>query len=238
MCKSKPKVLILGIYLANKDNKVRHLIEEFNTSKSFDVTQKWVALNGEPPCTLVEASTALRITEKVPKFNLINKLLLDVDLYDFDYLIVSDDDITLPKEFLDNYINLQNKYGFSLCQPARTKNSYLDHAIVKEVDNTEARQTKFVEIGPLFSVRREAFDLITPFDEEAPMGWGLDFVWPKILSSKNLIMGIIDKTPVDHSHRKPFSQYDGGAALIKMKAYLRIHDHLDPQDAFTVVKKY
>lgn len=229
-----PRVLIVGIYLANKTNTITHLTAEFSRSKQLQVDQKWAALNGLPPTASVMEVTAITESGFIPKFTLINRLLSDTALADYDFIIVCDDDIFLPKHFLDCFIELQIKHDFSLCQPARTHNSYLDHAIVEVVDGLEARETRFVEIGPIFCVRKDAFDVLMPFDEEAPMGWGLDFVWPALMERKQLRMGIVDAVTADHSLRKPFTQYDGNKANDDMLRYLATREHLTPEEAFTV----
>jgi hypothetical protein len=234
----KRRVLVLGIYLADRKNTVEHLVAEFASSKDFDVEQRWAALNGESPSAKVDHVTTLKITGRIPKFTLINRLISEISLSDYDFLIVSDDDITLPRGFLDSFLDRQCLYDFALAQPARTHNSYLDHSIVEVVDGLEARETCFVEIGPLFCMSKGVFSTLLPFDEKAPMGWGLDFVWPAILQPAGFKMGIVDAVTVDHSHRKPFTQYDGGAALQGMHSYLATCPHLEQSEAFVVLHEY
>lgn len=232
------RVLVLGIYLANKENTVQHLVKALSKSRQYHVDQRWIALNGKPPSTKVSAVTCLQITGIVPKFELINRLLSQVNLNDYRFILVCDDDITVPDGFIDKFLEQQTQYDFALAQPARTHNSYLDHAIVEAVDNLSARQTRFVEIGPIFSVRHDAFNLLLPFDEQAPMGWGLDFVWPVIIDSAGLKMGIIDAILADHSLRKPFTQYDGNKTFEAMQQFLQHRPHLEPHEAFVVLNEF
>lgn len=232
------RMLVVGIYLANKKNTVEHLVKAFGSSRNLRVDQRWVSLNGSPPSARVARVTSLKIEGRIPKFTLINRLLSGVDLSEYDYLIVCDDDITVPHGFLERLLDCQSLYDFALAQPARTHNSYLDHSIVEVVDDLDARQTRFVEIGPLFSLRKDVFSTLLPFDEDAPMGWGLDFVWPAVLQSAGFKMGIVDAVTVDHSHRKPFTQYDGGTALQGMQAYLATRPHLEQGEAFVVLHEY
>ena len=234
---SGQRVLVLGIYLANKPNTVTHLVREFSRSRRCRIEQRWVALNGSPPNRRVARVTTLRAEGVVPKFTLINQLLAQVSPEDYDFVVVCDDDITLPSQFVDDFITRQDRHGFALAQPARTHQSYLDHALVEVREGLDARQTRFVEIGPVFCVRKDAFSLLLPFDERAPMGWGLDFVWPVLIEAAGLRMGIIDATPVDHSLRKPFTQYNGDMTLGKMHSYLDHCPHLEPEEAFVVVKE-
>lgn len=238
MKKEKPRVLVVGIYLANQKNTVDHLVHEFDKTTHYEIKQQWFALNGDAPSSRVKEVTASRFDISVPKFVLINQLLADELLAAYDFVILCDDDIMLPKHFLDEFLALQDKYNLSLAQPARTHSSYIDHPIVEQVDIARARWTRFVEIGPLVSLRREAVPLLVPFDESSPMGWGLDFVWPVIMEQNGLRMGIVDATPVDHSLRKPVANYSYIEARAAMDRYLSERQHLTSDEAFHVREAY
>lgn len=236
-CSGK-KVLVLGVYMANKKNFATHLAEEFSQSKIVSVTQAWVAIGeGKPDSDILSDVTHRVITGKVPKFSLLNELLREYDVNDFDYLVVTDDDIIVEKGFIDRYICLQEMLGFSLAQPARTRFSELSHKITKVNTGTIARETRFIEIGPVFSIEKKAFPDLLPFDESSPMGWGYDFVWPSIISEKKLTMGIVDATPVNHSIRPTNQFYSGAVASSQMRDYLSKNKHCSREEAF-VVKKY
>jgi hypothetical protein len=235
---SYPKVLIVGIYLADRKNLVKHIVQELNESRKFQVSQYWVAIGGPPPASHVAKVTVARIDQKIPKFQLINRILASISLEKYAFLVVCDDDIQLPARFLDNFLSLQQRYDFALAQPARTINSHFDHAIVRQVPNLIARQTKFVEIGPLFSIRKDAFRWLLPFPDTSPMGWGLDFVWPVILERESLKMGIIDYTPVRHSVRPPAQVYSEDEAFKAMESFLRTTPHLSKEEAMQVIAEY
>lgn len=72
---------------------------------------------------------------------MLNALLKDEKIEDYDYVILCDDDIWLPPGFLDAFLGLQQKYDFALAQPARTHNSYIDFTIVEKIDGLVARRT-------------------------------------------------------------------------------------------------
>jgi hypothetical protein len=151
---------------------------------------------------------------------------------------VCDDDISLPEGFVDRYLELVSSHGLALAQPARTHDSYIDNWITEQLDGLTARRTRFVEIGPLFSMRRDAVRLLTPFSEASPMGWGYDFVWPVLLEEAGLGMGIVDATPVVHNLRKPVTLYDRRDAAIAMQSFLADRRHLTPHEAFSIVEAY
>jgi hypothetical protein len=216
-------VLAVGICLAEKENNFDGIVEEINNSSQYSIRQEWASLGK---------------TELIPKFQLINTLLANADLSDFEYILVIDDDIELPKDFLDDYLGYIRHYDLALAQPARTLDSFIDHPFVGQMPGLIARRTRFVEIGPLFSIRRDLFDVLLPFDESSPMGWGYDLAWPVIMERKNLKMGIVDATPVTHNLRKPVSNYDFGEAQAAMDRYLSRQPHLSFDEAFTIIESY
>jgi hypothetical protein len=232
------RVLVAGIYLADKENLASHITRELAGSNKWDVEQRWVSLGKAQPDPNMAAFTARVIHEPSPKFVLLNQLMKTVDLYDFEYIIVSDDDIVLPVGFVDSYLALVSRHKFAVAQPARTHDSYIDHGFVEQLDGIDARWTRFVEIGPLFSLHRGAFDYFLPFDESSPMGWGNDFVWPILAEKYSLRMGIVDAVPVAHNLRKPVAYYDRGTSANDMRRYLAERPHLSKKDAFYIVESY
>jgi len=182
--------------------------------------------------------TVQRLETPVPKFLLLNRLLKTVNLYDFEYIIISDDDIVLPPGFLDSYLAQVSHYNFAIAQPARTHDSFIDHPFVEQLDGIDARWTRFVEIGPLFSLHRSVLEYVLPFDEASPMGWGNDFVWPVLAGKHGLKMGIVDIVPVAHSLRKPVTYYDHASAAKTMNDYLARRPHLSKKDAFFILESY
>jgi len=239
-CGAPPKklVLVLGVYLADRENAIEHIVSAISKSNNFIVDQKWISLLGDPPTHEVARVTVQRRFGRTGKFALMNYLLSCTAWRVYDFVIVCDDDIRVPEGFIDRFLSLQDKLDFALAQPARTHNSYIDHPITEQADESLARETRFVEIGPMTSFRRDMLNLVAPFDESAPMGWGLDFVWPHVAKMHNLRVGIIDATPVEHSMRAPVSTYDGDITRQLMKAFLLKNAHLTKESAFTVLKKH
>jgi glycosyltransferase involved in cell wall biosynthesis len=229
-------VLVAGIYLSNRKNSIEHIVGELNKSKKFRVVQRWAALGGEAPSEKVDAVTVLKLKESTPKMMLLNRILSEQDMGNYDYLIICDDDIILPDNFLDDFLALQGRYNYAAAQPARTHNSYIDHFIVEQMDGLKARRTRFVEIGPLISFRRDFIPFVFPFDQSTPMGWGFDYVLPCIAEKHGLRVGIIDATPVDHSLRKPMQYYEYSDAKTAMDAYLSANPHLSREEAFTILE--
>jgi hypothetical protein len=235
---AKNNVLVIGVYLANQENAIEHLVEELGRSRNYIISQRWAALGGNPPSEEVDAVTVLKIDEFIPKNVLLNRLVAEVELDRYDYVIVCDDDIILPENFTDIFLGLQSRFDFAAAQPARTHNSYIDHFFVEVLDGLLARRTKFVEIGPLVSFRGDLLSAILPFDEKTPMGWGFDFVLPYIAEKKGLRVGIVDAAPVDHSMRKPMHNYRYEEAKKAMDDYLASHPHFSRDEAFTILEAF
>jgi hypothetical protein len=233
-----PRVLVAGVYLSDKKNLAPHITRTLADSSNWAVEQRWISLGQGPPGADMASYTAQVISKPSPKFFLLNQLIKQVDLRDFEYVIVSDDDIQLPHDFLDRYLELVSRHDLALAQPARTHDSYIDHRFVEQLDGIDARRTRFVEIGPLFSLHRKAYDYFLPFDEDSPMGWGNDFVWPVLAETHNLKMGIVDAVPVAHNLRKPVAYYSYGTSADAMKNFLATRPHLSREDAFFILESY
>jgi hypothetical protein len=232
------RVLVIGVYMADHPNAVEHIVTEMDRSSDWRVDQRWIAIGRRPAAERLATVTVDRVDRLIPKFTLLNRALADISLADYAFVLICDDDVRLPAAFPDSYLRLVRQYDFALCQPARTHDSYIDHPFVEQFDGLTARQTRFVEIGPVVSIRHDAIPLLLPFDEQSPMGWGYDLVWPHILQSAGLKMGIIDATPVAHALRKPVTHYDHDTVRREMARYLESRAHLSLDAAFVIVEAY
>ena len=167
---------------------------------------------------------------------LINRLLAEEDLDSYDFVLNTDDDIVLPEGFLDVFLGVQAGVGFDLAQPARTPNSHVDHPIVIQQRGVVARKTRFVEIGPVVSFGRSIYDLVFPFDERSPMGWGFENVWSSLLREDGKSEGIVDAVPVDHSVREPVAHYEWADAVADRERYLANNPHIPTEECFRVLE--
>ncbi|EGV19407.1 hypothetical protein ThimaDRAFT_1551 [Thiocapsa marina 5811] len=231
-------VLIVGVYLPTIANHADSISADLLGARRWRVDLRWAAIGEGPVPELVRDHTALALASPVPKYALLNRLLAGIELDRYRYIIVIDDDIEIGPTFLDRFLELQTTYDLALAQPARTHDSYIDHYFVAQLLGVAARWTRFVEIGPVFSLRRDAFPHILPFNEEAPMGWGLDFVWPVQLEAKGCRLGIVDAAPVKHALRKPVTTYDYGETDTEMSRFLAERKHLARDDAFIAIETY
>ena len=231
------KVLVLGIYVGDRENTIEHLLGAYASSSGVTVQQRWIALNKVSLHPDVVKITTRLCTHRVSKYSLVNTLLEADDLRNFDYIIMSDDDIHLKRNFLPAFLAHQTQLGFAVAQPARAWHSYFDLSFPLRRPWLRARQTRFVECGPLVSMRADAASLLLPFDEAAPM-WGLDLTWPTVIENNQLTMGIVDAVSVDHSMRPQAKTYSRAQEQEAMEKYLERTPHLSPHEAFVVLKTY
>lgn len=232
------RVLVVGVVLVDQENTAEQVAAELARSSRWSVEQRWAALGHGPTPPGLRQLTIEHIEGRTPKFPLVNRVLRSVPIRDYDYVLVTDDDIELPEGFLDRYLELVERHRLALAQPARTHDSYIDHALVEQMDGLDARWTRFVEIGPLFSIHRAAAPLLLPFDEASPMGWGYDSVWPVVVEEAGLHMGIVDAVPVAHRLRKPVANYDWSVADRARNAFLAKRKHLTKAQAYSIVEAF
>ena len=152
--------------------------------------------------------------------------------------MIVDDDLALPRGFIDHLLGWQQHLGFAVAQPARPPNSFIDHRIVERQRGAVARRTRFVEIGPVVSVHRSAYAALLPFDLTSPMGWGYENIWTHRLERRGLVMGIIDAVAVDHSLRAPVANYSWDDADEARRRILSENEHVPLEDCFRVLEVF
>jgi hypothetical protein len=148
----------------------------------------------------------------------LNAALAGRELGGVDWLLLVDDDIALPRGFLDGFLFLAERFGFQLAQPAHAHASHAAWAVTRRRPGSVARRTRFVEIGPVTAIHRSAFADLLPFPDLA-MGWGLDAHWGALAAERGWSVGIVDATPI--RHRRPVAtSYPRDAAVAEAEAFL------------------
>jgi len=229
-------ILAAGIYLADRPNTAPAVMQALASSTRHRVTQRWLALAPGGTGRVDLPHTVAVTHDQAPKFTLLDRLTADAA--GFDWVLLCDDDIEVGDGFVDGLIAAAERFDFALAQPARTTDSFIDHPIVAAIPGLAARQTRFVEIGPVLCIRRDAVPLLLPFGAECGMGWGLDFIWPVRLEAAGLRLGIIDSVPVAHRLRPPVTGYTHAAANAAMERLLATEPHLPRDVAFTTLAEY
>ena len=101
-------VLIVGVYLLDKPSYICQIKSDLCRSSRWEVEQRWVGLGTLPVPEEVADVTLLQVIPPAMKFPLLNKLLAEAKLDDFGFVLVCDDDIVLPENFLDRLLGIGN----------------------------------------------------------------------------------------------------------------------------------
>ena len=143
--------------------------------------------------------------------------LLDIDFFNamgYDYVMLADEDV-IPSN--SNTINilfqLAKKYGFEICQPALTHNSYFAWLITLHSPAFHVRFTNFVEcMVPVFSLN--SLKIMREELSMAVSGYGLDVVFSELFDLTKNPLGIIDDATFCHT--KPIDP-NGGSFYLYLK---------------------
>jgi GT2 family glycosyltransferase len=164
------------------------------------------------------------------KFENLSRLLEQHPASGYDWLLVVDDDVALPPGFLDAFIFLAERWGLQLAQPAHRRRSHAAWQVTRRRAGSVVRETRFVEIGPVFGAQASTFDRLLPFPS-LRFGWGLDAHWGAIAREHGWRVGIIDAVAVAHGFRKVAAGYDHAVALAEADAFLASRPHISSAEA-------
>jgi GT2 family glycosyltransferase len=164
------------------------------------------------------------------KFSNLNALLAENPPDLFEWLLVIDDDVSLPARFLDSFIFLAERFDLRLAQPAHRRRSHAAWRITRRRAFSVARETAFVEIGPVTAFHRTTFAELLPFPP-LRAGWGLDAHWSAIARRRGWRIGVIDATPIEHRLRPVAAAYDRNAAIDEAREFLRDRPYVRAADA-------
>ncbi|WP_018261275.1 DUF707 domain-containing protein [Methylobacterium sp. WSM2598] len=134
----------------------------------------------------------------VSKFTAVAALLSEYrdTVYSYERIVLADDDIQTDTATLNRFFEITEEYGLELSQPALHEDSFFSHAVTLRNPLFKLRFSNFVEIMlPCFA--RDFLRTVEGSFGENRSGWGLDFLWPRLVSARDRI-AIVDETPVLH----------------------------------------
>ncbi|WP_051318188.1 DUF707 domain-containing protein [Cohnella thermotolerans] len=109
-----------------------------------------------------------------------------------------DDDLLADTRTIHDMFELFSSCRLMLAQPALTEDSYVSHHVTLQNRYATLRYVDFVEVmAPIFS--REALMKCHATFNLGRTGWGLDFIWPKVLGYPSEGIAVLDATPVKHT---------------------------------------
>ena len=153
-----------------------------------------------------------------------------------DWLLIVDDDVVLPRGFLDVFIAAAEAFGFELAQPAHAFASHAAWDVTRRRPGVLARRTRFVEIGPITAISARAAAELLPFPD-LRMGWGLDGAWSALAAEHRWPIGIVDVTPIRHL-RPVASSYPRDAAIAEAEAFLDGRAYVTRDEAGETLAEY
>ena len=164
-------------------------------------TRDWdlvVSYFGDDPERFREAGCE-RIDDKGPKLRGLHALLTREEFWRrYDYVMLPDDDLAIEQATISRLFARAASLRLELCQPALSWSSYYSHAITVCHPSFALRFTDFVEtMAACFS--RHHLERCLPTFDETVVGWGFDWVWPRMAVSNALNVAIVDECIVTHT---------------------------------------
>jgi GT2 family glycosyltransferase len=167
------------------------------------------------------------------KFENLNALIGSRDPGAYDWVVVIDDDVDLPKGFLDDFLAAADRAGLEIAQPAHRLASHAAWPVTRRRPWSTARRTTFVEIGPVTAFGPEAATTLLPFPD-LRMGWGLDAHWAAVARERGWAIGVVDAVPVGHTLRPAAGGYPREAAIAEGRAFLAGRPYLRRDEVRTL----
>jgi hypothetical protein len=164
------------------------------------------------------------------KFQNLNRLLEVHPLDGCDWLLVLDDDVLLPRGFLDAFVFLAERFELRLAQPAHRSRSHAAWSVTRRRARSVVRETRFVETGPVVAFHRDTFDVLLPFPE-LRFGWGLDLHWSALARERGWRLGVIDALAIEHRLRRIAASYHHADALAETRRFLAARPYTRAADA-------
>ncbi|HEV2982123.1 MAG TPA: glycosyltransferase family A protein [Solirubrobacteraceae bacterium] len=164
------------------------------------------------------------------KFENLNLLLAAHPAAGHDWLLVIDDDVELPRGFLDRLLFACERFELALAQPAHALRSHAAWPQTRRRPNSIARVTPFVEIGPVGVFSARTFDTLLPFPQ-LRMGWGLDLHWAAVAREHGWRCGVIDAVAILHRAAPVASEYSRAEAVAEARDFLQGRPYLRASEA-------
>jgi len=145
-------VLVLSIYRPKTDALRRALGELRRTRHSLRTA---LGAMGNPDPALADETVAAGLARG--KFANLNTVADAAGGAGAHWIVVVDDDVALPEGFLDRFLAVCEHLDLTMAQPAQTRASHAAWPVTRRRGGSMARETRFVEIGPVTCFRREAW---------------------------------------------------------------------------------
>jgi GT2 family glycosyltransferase len=168
------------------------------------------------------------------KFENLNLLLAarggGTPIPDHDWLLVIDDDVELPRGFLDRFLFLCERFSLALAQPAHRLRSHAAWPVTRRRAGSVVRETRFVEIGPVTAFASPTFPVLLPFPA-LRMGWGLDVHWAALAREHGWRCGVVDAVSINHRAAPAATAYGREDAIAEARSFLAERPYVSASEA-------
>ena len=226
------KVAVLGIYGGEGAELMAAAVRQLHDTRH-SVEVALGALGGAAPDL---AALTVGGQMAAGKLSNLNRLAEAAPAGDADWVLLLDDDVILPDRFLDRLLLLAERFELQLAQPALSRSSHTAWPVTRRCACL-LRRTRFVEMGPVVLMGRQAFATLAPFPEGG-MGWGVCLHWAAVAEREGWNVGIADAVPVRHDIRPPALGYDREEARAAARELLGAREHIGWRQADAVLASY
>jgi hypothetical protein len=164
-------------------------------------TRKWdlvVSYFGEDPDRFRSAGE-IRIDDRGQKYGGLHTLLTRQDFWrNYEYIWLPDDDLAAEQSAIDELFEIMAQMDLALAQPALSWTSFFSYVVTVRNPSFRLRLTNFVEVmAPCF--HRPFLETCVPTFTENLSGWGLSWLWPRLLPAEPRRCAIVDQVQVTHT---------------------------------------
>ena len=209
-----PPVLVLMVYRAKNAQIVKAFIRQVNSNAD---VRLW-ALDAIAP-ELEEQTVG---SGPGSRFSNFNRLYNAKPIEEGSWVVLADDDVFFVRGSLTRTISIMKQGGLSLAQPSQSILGWWTFPFNVARPLLVARDTNYVEQGPLLVVDPLFAKLILPLPDEGDMGWGIEAEWYRAKEGRYRI-GVIDDCRVVHCARAG-STYSFGPETRRMVERFRKAD--------------
>ena len=204
------KVLILMVYRANNVRLVQAILREVGPGAD---VRLW-ALDEVAP-DLAGQTVGCGPGTRFAHFNFLYR---SKGIEEGAWVVLADDDALFVKGSLTETIALMDRAGFALAQPSHSVLGWWTSLFNVARPFSLARDTNYVEQGPIVIIESSFAKEILPLPEDNDMGWGIEAEWYQAKQGRFRI-GVIDACRVAHWSRNATS-YPAGPEMVSMRRRL------------------
>jgi hypothetical protein len=209
--KNDPPVLLLMVYRTKNAQLVKALLRQVNSNAD---VRLWAL--GEIAPELADQTIGSGLGARFSNFN---KLYNAKPIQEGSWVVLADDDVLFVRGSLTRTISIMKQAGLSLAQPSQSILGWWTFPFNVARPFLVARDSNYVEQGPLLVADPLFAKLILPLPDENDMGWGIEAEWYRAKEGRYRI-GVIDDCRVVH-YARAGSTYSYGPETRRMDERFR-----------------